>query len=120
MTDIGQYLRNNKPEMPEEGQFLIETNARLSHVEGIKNSVEAGRHRSQIALIIAWASGLVLGSLAMLLVLFCPLPDIEATAGALSGFVASLPEYKELLVAVIAICTGALGVIIVTRERGAL
>ena len=40
MKDIEQYLRENRPETPVEGQFLIETNARLSKVEGIRRSVE--------------------------------------------------------------------------------
>ena len=61
--DIEQYLRDNKPEMPEEGQFLVETNARLCNVEGVKKCVDEDRHRGRMALIIALAVGLGLGCL---------------------------------------------------------
>ena len=48
MTDIEQYLRNNKPEMPEEGHFLIETNVG----EGLKSlsKVVSGGEASRIML----------------------------------------------------------------------
>ena len=45
MMDIEQYLRDNKPEMPEEGQFLVETNARLRNVEGVKKCVDEDLRR---------------------------------------------------------------------------
>ena len=70
MKDIEQYLRDNAPETPAEGQFLIETNARLNAVEGIKKTVDGERRRGRIALIVALAAGLVLGCLITLLVLF--------------------------------------------------
>ena len=53
MKDIEQYLRENAPETPEEGQFMIETNARLNAVEGIKATVDGERRRGRIALIVA-------------------------------------------------------------------
>ena len=40
MKDIEQFLRENVPETPDEGQFLIETNARMDSVEGIKKTVD--------------------------------------------------------------------------------
>ena len=63
MKDIEQYLRDNAPETPSEGQFLIETNARLNAVEGIKKTVDGERRNGRIALIVALAAGLVLGCL---------------------------------------------------------
>ena len=47
MKDIEQILREGKPELPDEGAFLIETNARLSKVEGIKQEVDGERRRGQ-------------------------------------------------------------------------
>ena len=45
--DIEQYLRDNAPGIPDEGQFLIETNARLRNVEGIKQTVDTERRRGR-------------------------------------------------------------------------
>ena len=48
MKDLEQFLRDNAPETPEEGQFLLETNARLDAVEGIKKTVDGERRRGRI------------------------------------------------------------------------
>jgi len=120
MMDIEQYLRDNKPEIPEEGQFLIETNARLSNVEGVKKCVDEDRHRGRMALILALAAGLVLGCLATLLVVFYPLPSIEVDQSALAKVVAGLKEWKEFLIILIAACAVALGVVFMTRKKEAL
>lgn len=120
MTDIEQYLRENKPEMPEEGQFLIETNARLSHVEGIKRCVDEDRHRGRTALVIALAAGFVLGCVATFLVLFYPAPHMEVPPGAFDKIIASLQEWKEVFIALIALCAIALGVVFMGRKREAL
>ena len=45
MKDLDRFLRENAPETPEEGQFLIETNARLDSVEGIKKTVDGENRR---------------------------------------------------------------------------
>ena len=120
MMDIEQYLRDNKPEMPEEGQFLVETNARLCNVEGVKKSVDEDRHRGRVALIIALGAGLVLGCLATLLVVFYPLPSIVVNESALAKVVDGLLEWKEFLIALIAGCAIALGVVFMTRKKEAL
>lgn len=119
MMDIEQYLRDNKPDMPEEGQFLVETNARLRNVEGVKKCVDEDRHHGRMALIIALGAGLVLGCLATLLVVFYPLPSIEVNSSTLAKFVAGLQEWKEFLIALIAGCAIALGVVIMTRKKEA-
>ena len=117
--DIEQYLSDNKPEMPEEGQFLVETNARLRNVEGVKKCVDEDRHRSRMALIIALGAGLVLGCLATLLVLFYPLPSFEVSSSAFAKAMAGLMEWKEFLIALVAGCAIALGVVFLTRKKEA-
>ena len=119
MMDIEQYLRDNKPEMPEEGQFLVETNARLCNVEGVKKCVDEDRHRGRMALIIALGAGLVLGCLTTLLVLFYPLPSIEVNQSALTKVVAGLQAWNEFLIALIAGCAIALGVVFMSRKKEA-
>lgn len=120
MMDIEQYLRDNKPEMPEEGQFLVETNARLRNVEGVKKCVDEDRHHGRVALIIALAAGLVMGCLATLLVAFYPLPSIEVDQSAIALAVDGLKEWKDSLIALIAGCAIALGVVFMTRKKEAL
>ena len=117
--DIEQYLRDNKPEMPEEGQFLVETNARLSNVEGVKKCVDDNRHRGRMALIIALAVGLGLGCLATLLVVFCPLQSIEVGQSAIAMIMAGLKEWKEFMIALVAVCAIALGVVFIARKKEA-
>ena len=119
MMDIEQYLRDNKPEMPEEGQFLVETNARLCNVEGVKKCVDEDRHRGRMALIIALAFGLGLGCLMTLLVMSFPLPSIEVDQSAIAKISAGLMEWKEFLIALVAGCAIALGVVFLTRKKEA-
>ena len=120
MTDIEQYLRENNPEMPEEEQFLIETNARLNNVEGIKRCVDEDRHRGRTALVIALVVGLVLGCLVTLLVMFYPAPSIGASSVAWGKLISGLQEWKEVFIALIAACAIALGVVFMSRKKEAL
>ena len=119
MIDIEQYLRDNKPQMPEEGQFLVETNARLCNVEGVKKCVDEDWSRGRMALIIALAVGLCLGCLATLVVLYCPLPSIEVGHTVIARIMAGLKELKEYLIVLVAGCAIALGVVFINREKEA-
>ena len=62
----------------------------------------------------------MLGCLATLLVLFYPLPSIEVNSSALARAVAGLQEWKEFLIALIAGCAIALGVVFMSRKKEAL
>ena len=119
MKDIDKYLRDNAPELPDEGQFLIETNARLNAVEGIKQTVDGERRRGRIALIIALAAGLVLGCLLTLLVLFYPMPSLQMDSALMTKLVDSLQSWKEVLYFIIAACAIALGLVLMTRKKEA-
>ena len=119
MMDIEQYLRDNKPEMPEEGQFLVETNARLRNVEGGKKCVNEDLRRRRMALIITLAVGLALGCLISLWVVFYPMPSIEVGQSAIARIMAGLKEWKDFLIALVAGCAIALGVVFMTRKNEA-
>ena len=120
MKDIEQYLRQNKPETPDEGQFIIETNARLSNVEGIKGTVDAERHRGRLMLVIALVAGLVIGCLFTLFVVFFPVPSIETELSAFSKAIVSLKEWKALLLVPVAACAIALGMFLMNRKKEVL
>ena len=122
MKDIEQFLRDNAPETPDEGQFLIETNARLNAVEGIKQTVDGERRRGRVALIIALVTGLVLGCLVTLVVLLYPIQPIQPIQPDQSIFikaVESLQNGKEYLFGAIACLALALGLVLLSKKREA-
>jgi hypothetical protein len=119
MKDIEQFLRDNAPETPAEGQFIIETNARLNAVEGIKKEVDGVHRRGRIALIIALAAGLVLGCVITLLVLFYPVqPTVDNTI--FTQALEALQNKKEFLYGAIALFAIALGVVSLRKKERAL
>ena len=119
MTDIEQFLRENAPEVPDEGQFMVETNARLNAVEGIKKTVDGENRRWRIALIAALAAGLVLGCLLTLVVLFCPIEPVTVDSSVFAKAIDVLQGKKEILFGIIAALAVALGLVSLTRRREA-
>ncbi|MGM9740611.1 MAG: hypothetical protein ACI3ZP_08420 [Candidatus Cryptobacteroides sp.] len=111
MMDIEKYLRENKPELPEEGQFLIDTNARLDKVEGIKRCVDSEQKRNRKGLIAALVIGLVLGCIATLFIIFCPIPEIKLVPSLFEKAAASIHKLRYLPAFLIAGCAIALGVV---------
>ena len=105
MKDFEQFLRDNAPETPEEGQFLLETNARLNAVEGIKKTVDGERRRGRIALTVALVAGLVIGSGVTLFLMLCPAKFLP------------LQESKEVFWGLIAVCSVALGIRFLKKKR---
>ena len=119
MKDFEQFLRENAPEIPDEGQFMIETHARLNAVEGIKKTVDGENHRWRIALIIALAAGLVLGCAVTLLVLFYPVQPVRVDSSVFAKAIGSLQNWKEILFGFIACCAIALGLLFMPSRRKA-
>ena len=116
MKDLEKYLRENAPEVPEEGQFMIETNARLNAVEGIKNTVDGERRRGRTALIVALAAGLVLGCVITLLVMLHPVqPAVDSTA--FEKALEALRDKKEILFGAIACLAIALGLVSLRKKE---
>ena len=72
-----------------------------------------------MALIIALAVGLALGCLMTLLVVFYPMPSIEVGQSAVARMLAGLKEWKEFLIALVAVCAIALGIVFMTRKKEA-
>ena len=120
MKDIEQYLRENAPEAPDEGQFMIETNARLNAVEGIKETVDGENRRWRIALIVALAAGLALGCILTLLVLFVPVQPVRTDSSALMKTLEALQGKENILFCLIALLAVALGLVSMTRKRETL
>lgn len=119
MKDIEQYLRENVPETPAEGQFIIETNARLNAVEGIKKTVDGERRNGRIALIVALAAGLVLGCVITLLVLFMPAQP-AADSSAFTRALEALQDKQYFLFGGIALLAVALGIVSLRKKESVL
>lgn len=120
MKDLEQYLRENAPSTPDEGQFMIETNARLDSVEGIKRTVAGDRRSWRVALIVALAAGLALGCAATLLALFYPVQPVHTDISSFEKAIEALKDRKEILYGVIAFLAVALGVLSMTKKREVL
>lgn len=73
MKDIEQFLRDNKPQEPAEGNFMIEVNSRLAAVEEIKRAVAEERRRGRSKMIATLAAGLLLGCIITAFVLLKPI-----------------------------------------------
>ena len=117
MKDLEQFLRDNKPETPDEGQFMIEMNARLNQVEGIKDTVDGENRRWRKVLIITLVAGLVLGSALTALVLLHPVQPLPVDEPALTKSLQFLQDKKEFLFGFIAVCATALGVVFLSGRR---
>ena len=117
MKDIEQFLRDNAPETPDEGQFMIETNARLNAVEGIKRTVDGERRRGRIVLVVTLVAGIVLGSLATLFLSLHPalpkLPDLPI----LENLPGSPAIWKSLSLGLVACLAIGLGVVLLSKKR---
>ena len=116
MNDIEQILRENKPQAPTGDNFIIEMNARLEAVEGIKRTVAEEHRRGRRLLLAALGAGLVLGGLVTAVLILQPeLPETvsskwltffrDAAAG-FQAFLKSAPQALSLLVAALAITLG--------------
>lgn len=117
MKDIEQYLRDNRPETPAEGQFLIETNARLNAVEGIKKEVDGSRRRGRVAVLVTLIAGLKLGCFLAYLAIRYPIQSFLPDNSALSKILATLQDNKSILFFLIASFAIVLGVLSINRER---
>ena len=117
MKDLEQFLRDNKPETPDEGQFMIEMNARLNQVEGIKQTVDGETRRWRKVLIITLVAGLVLGCLLTLLVVFFPVEALQADSSAFLKALDALQHGKEILYGVVACLAIALGLVFLFGRR---
>lgn len=125
MNDIEQFLRDNRPQTPSEDNFIIEMNARLEAVEGIRRTVAEEKRRGRRLMLAALGAGLILGGLvAAVLILHPALPEtvgvkwLTAIRGAAAGFQNVLkiaPQALSLLIAALAITLGL--VVLKPRRR---
>ena len=119
MNDIEQFLRENRPLEPSEGNFLIEVNSRLEAVEKVKQAVAAERRRGRGLLLASLAAGLLVGSLITIIILLHPVaPGAIGTQfiARLSLFLQGWARY--IIMFLIAGGAIALGLLFASPRRG--
>lgn len=117
MKDIETLLRENKPEEPSGDGFILEVNARLDSVEGIKKVVDEERRRGRQALFIALAAGVVAGCALSILAVSYPIDTESVELTFLNEFADTLRSWKEYIFAGTALLSAALGLLLVTRKK---
>ena len=117
MKDIEQILKENKPQTPAEDNFLIELNSKLEAVEAIKEAVAEQKRRSRTALLIAAASGLVIGGLIMALVLLHPVAPAAFQTGLMARIMVFLQGWWQYLMVPIAALAIGLSLVAISPRR---
>lgn len=117
MKDIEKYLRDHAPQAPDEGQFLIEINARLNAVEGIKLAVDGAHRRWRTAVVVSLVTGLVLGCVVTALLLVYPPQPLQTEFSFLTKAFQVLQLRKEIVFGFIALGSVAFGLLFLPSPR---
>ncbi len=111
-TDIESILRDNRPQVNDNPEFLLEVQQKMHAVEGIKNEVDRQRRYGRTALILALVSGLILGAVAMSLAYLYPIDPSAINDGIISDIRVFIGSYKQYLLLPVAGCAVSLGLIL--------
>lgn len=117
MNEIEDFLRENKPQVSDNPTFILETQRRLSRVEGIKAEVDRQRRYGHVALIAALVFGLVLGVSATAIAFLYPVDASSVGQGLLQSVCTFLHTYRLYLLLSIAILAIGLAFTLSKRER---
>ena len=117
MSDIEQYLYDNRPDMPADGSFLVEVNARLDAVEDVKQIMEREKRHGSTMLVVALLSGLLIGGALTAFVMLNPTPPAQMSHVVLARTIAFLARWKAFLPFPVAGCAIALGLLFSSRRK---
>lgn len=101
--NLDQFLRENKPSVPDDPTFLLETRRRLSAVEGLKNEVDRQHRSGRFVLLLTFLTGLAVGALVMAFFYLYPAELAEIENGILAGLHRFLEGQKYLMLLPVAI-----------------
>lgn len=118
---LEEYLRENKPVVPDDPTFILETQRRMAEVDGIKEEVDRQRRRGRTALIITLIAGIALGALATALAFLYPVNPARITGtGLWENFRVFLDTWKYYLMFPVAACAVALSLVLTLGRRNAI
>ena len=109
MTEIDDFLRENKPQVKDDPTFILETQRRLGQVEGIKAEVDRQRHHGRVALIAALVFGLVLGVCAASIAFLYPADTASVKEGFFQSTCSFLQTYRNYILLPVAVLAIGLG-----------
>ena len=98
MSEIDDFLRDNKPVVKDDPTFILETRRRLEQVEGIKAEVDRQRSNGRVALIVALVAGLLVGIAATAIAFLYPVDAGSAGDSLWEGLRLFLQGRKQYLV----------------------
>lgn len=101
--NLDQFLRENKPSVPDDPTFLLETRRRLSAVEGVKHEVDRQRRSGRLVLLLTFLTGLAVGALAMAFFYLYPADLADIESGLLAGLRRFLESRRYLMLLPVAI-----------------
>ena len=117
MTDIEQYLSENKPQVKDDPTFLLEARRRMESVEGIKSEVDRQRRYGRVVLIVALAVGLAVGILVTLAAFLFPVDLQSAGNGIIDSIRAFLEQWKRYLPIPVALIAITLSLVLSSGNR---
>ena len=116
MSEIEDFLRENKPQVKDDPTFILETRRRLEQVEGIKAEVDRQRGHGRRALIVALVAGLAIGVLATAVAFLYPVDAESVGEGVLQSIRLFLQSYRQYLMLPVALMALALAFVL-SRTR---
>ena len=115
MKEIEDFLKDNKPQVKDDPTFILETERRMEAVEGIKSEVDRQRHHGRVALIMALAAGLVIGTVATAVAFLYPVDAQSATEGIMQSIRVFLDTWKQYLLLPVAALAITLGIVLSSK-----
>lgn len=119
-NNIEFYLKENKPPKPEDENFLIEMNARLDAVEGIKTEVDRQRRIGRAVLIATLFIGLAAGLFTAAFIILHPVKPSNAGQEFFKRILDFIYEWRTYIIFPIAIISIILPLVLAKSKREAL
>ena len=117
---IEEFLRENKPVVPDDPTFILETRRRMAEVEGIKGEVDRQRRYGRTVLISTLVVGVVIGALATALAFLFPIEPARLTGESFwEGVRLFLDGWKYILMPAVAVSAILLGLLLARDRRSA-
>ena len=120
MTEIEEFLRENKPQVAEDPTFILEAERRMEAVEGIKTEVDRQRRHGRVALIIALVAGKALGIAATAVAFLYPVDVSSAREGLWQSVRLFLDGWKQYLMLPVAVLAILLGLVLARDKSRAV
>lgn len=114
---LDSFLKENRPRVESDPTFIQETRRRMTEVEGIKAEVDRTRTSGRVALIVALATGIVVGAVAAAVAFLWPIDPAALEGRVLDSVKAVLNPYKKFILFLLAIMITALCLVLTSGRK---